>query len=94
MKKSTFTEDQIVLTLKQGNAGQPDSDICRQMGLSEVTYDVWKKRSANMGLPEVRANESAPLSGPGGAPWTKRTRFGALRAYWSSSSSSLIGSSS
>ncbi|WP_414717554.1 transposase [Steroidobacter sp.] len=28
----------------QGNAGQPVADVCRQMGISEATYYVWKKR--------------------------------------------------
>ena len=54
MKKSKFTEQQILFALKQGDAGQPISDVCRQMGISEATYYVWKKRYANMGLLEVR----------------------------------------
>ena len=54
MKKSKFTEQQILCALKQGDAGQPISDVCRQMGISEATYYVWKKRYANMGLLEVR----------------------------------------
>ena len=36
------------------NAGQPIADVCRQMGISEATYYVWKKRYANMGILEVR----------------------------------------
>ena len=34
MKKSRFTEEQILFALKQGNAGQPVADVCRQMGIS------------------------------------------------------------
>lgn len=37
MKKSRFTEPEIVSTLKQANAGVPVKDICRQAGLSEPT---------------------------------------------------------
>jgi transposase InsO family protein len=44
MKKSKFTEEQILFVLKQGDAGQPIADVCRQMGISEATYYVWKKR--------------------------------------------------
>ena len=54
MKKSKFTEEQILFALKQGDAGQPIADVCRQRGISEATYYVWKKRYANMGLLEVR----------------------------------------
>lgn len=54
MKKSKFTEQQILFALKQADAGQVVADVCRQMGISEATYYVWKKRYANMGLLEVR----------------------------------------
>ena len=54
MKKTKFTEEQILFALKQGAAGQPVSDVCRQMGISEATYYVWKKRYADLGLLEVR----------------------------------------
>lgn len=54
MKKSKFTEEQILFALKQGTGGQPIADVCRQMGISEATYYVWKKRYADMGLLEVR----------------------------------------
>jgi len=54
MKKTEFTEEQIPFALKQGAAAQPVSDVCRQMGISEATYYVWKKRYSDLGLLEVR----------------------------------------
>jgi len=39
MKKSKFTEEQILFSLKQADAGQPVTDVCRQMGISEATYE-------------------------------------------------------
>ena len=54
VKKTKFTEEQILFALKQGNAGQPIADVCRQMGISEATYYVWKKKYADMGILEVR----------------------------------------
>ncbi len=36
MKKTKFTEEQILFALKQGNAGQPIADVRRQMGISEA----------------------------------------------------------
>ena len=50
MKKTRFTEEQILFALKQGHAGQPVADVCRQMGISETTYYVWKKRYADLGI--------------------------------------------
>ncbi len=54
MKKSKFTEEQILFALKQAEAGQQVGDICRQMGVSEATFYVWKKWYGNLGLLEVR----------------------------------------
>ena len=54
MKKSKFTEEQILFALKQRDAGQQVADVCRQMGISEAAYYVWKKRYASMGIPDVR----------------------------------------
>ena len=54
MKKSKFTEEQILFALKQADAGQAVPDVCRQMGISEATFYVWKKRYANMGLLKVQ----------------------------------------
>jgi putative transposase len=59
MKRSKFTEEQILFALKQADAGQPVGDICRQMGNSDATFYVWKKRYGNLGLLEVR--ELRPL---------------------------------
>ena len=54
MKRSRFTEEQILFALKQVTAGQPVADVCRQMGISEATFYVWKKRYGNLGLLEIR----------------------------------------
>ena len=54
MKKPKFTEEQILFALKQAQAGQAVGDVCRQMGISEATFYVWKKRYGNLGLLEVR----------------------------------------
>jgi putative transposase len=54
MKRSRHSEEKILFALKQAEAGQTVSDVCRQMGISEATFYVWKKRYANLGTLEMR----------------------------------------
>ena len=54
MKKSRFTEEQITFALRQVDAGTPVADVCRQLGVSEATFYVWKKRYGNLGVSELR----------------------------------------
>ncbi len=54
MKKSRFTEEQITYALRQTEAGTPVADVCRQMGISEATFYVWKKKYGNLGVTELR----------------------------------------
>ena len=54
MKKSRFTEEQIAYALRQAEAGTPVGDVCRQLGASEATFYVWKKKFANLGVTELR----------------------------------------
>jgi putative transposase len=38
MKKSKFTEQQIVFALKQAETGVPVAEVCRKIGISEATF--------------------------------------------------------
>ena len=42
MKKSRFTEEQVAFALRHAEAGKPVSDVCRQLGIAEATFYVWK----------------------------------------------------
>jgi putative transposase len=44
MKKSRFTESQIVAVLKEGEAGVPVADIIRKHGISRPTYFLWRSK--------------------------------------------------
>lgn len=54
MKKSRFTEEQIAYALRQAEVGTPVADVCRQLGVSEATFCVWKKKFGNLGVTELR----------------------------------------
>ena len=58
MKKSTFTETQIVAILKQQELGLTVNDICREHGISQPTFFNWKKKYSGMDASHLkRLNE-------------------------------------
>jgi len=54
MKKSKFTESQIVAVLKQGDAGVPVKDLCRQTGISSATYYQWKSKYGGLEASDLK----------------------------------------
>ena len=44
VRKPTVTEDESLHALEQADAGDPVGDVYRQMGISEATRYVWRKR--------------------------------------------------
>jgi putative transposase len=54
MKKSRFSEHQIVQILKQADAGIKTADICRQYGISETTYYNWKAKYGAMESSDIK----------------------------------------
>ena len=54
MKRSKFTEAQIVFALKQVETGTSVEEICRKLGISEATFYNWKKKYGGLGVPELR----------------------------------------
>ena len=54
MKKSRFTESQIVFALKQSETGVKVEEVCRQMGISVATFYNWKKKFGGLGITELR----------------------------------------
>ena len=43
MKRSKFSEEQIVYAIRQAESGIPVGDLCRQFGMSDATFHAWKK---------------------------------------------------
>ena len=54
MKRSKFTEAQIVFALRQAETGVKVEEVCRKMGISEATFYNWKKKYGGMGVNDLR----------------------------------------
>ena len=54
MKRSKFSEEQIVYAIRQADTGTPVGDLCRQLGVSDATFYAWKKKYAHLGVSELR----------------------------------------
>lgn len=54
MKRSKFTEAQIVFALRQSESGVKVDEVCRKMGISEATFFNWKKKFGGLGVSELR----------------------------------------
>ena len=54
MRKSKFTESQIVATPKQVDGGRQVKDVCRELGISDATYYVWKSKYGGMEAADVQ----------------------------------------
>ena len=54
MRKSKFTECQIVAILGEGDAGLPVAEICRKHGISHALYYQWKSKFAGVSVNELK----------------------------------------
>ncbi|MBE0651736.1 MAG: IS3 family transposase [Bacteroidales bacterium] len=53
MKRSKFTESQILFALNQAELGVKVEEVCRKLGISEATFYNWKKKCAGLGVTEL-----------------------------------------
>jgi putative transposase len=66
MPKKGHTEEQIVAVLRQAEAGEKVSELCRKVGISEATYYAWKKQYAGLlytGRPQCHSSIRTRSSG-------------------------------
>ena len=54
MKRSRFSETQIVSILKEADAGTKVKDLCRKHGISDATYYNWKSKYGGMEASDLK----------------------------------------
>ena len=54
MPKKGHSEEQILRALHQAESGATVKEVCREHGVSDATFYIWKKKYAGLGLSELR----------------------------------------
>ena len=54
MKRSKFTEEQIIAILREQEAGVPTADVCRKHGVSSATFYKWKSKYGGLEVSDAR----------------------------------------
>ena len=54
MKRSRFSEEQIIAILKEHEAGMPTADVCRRHGISSATFYKYKTKFGGLDVSEAR----------------------------------------
>ena len=54
MKRSKFSEEQIIGILREQEAGSPTAEVCRRHGISSATFYAWKAKFGGMEVSEAK----------------------------------------
>jgi putative transposase len=54
MKRTRFTEEQIIGLLREQEAGAKTAEVCRRHGISSATFYAWKAKYGGLNVPEAR----------------------------------------
>jgi len=54
MKRSRFSEEQVIAVLKEQEAGMPTAEVCRRHGISSATFYKWKSKFGGLEVSDAR----------------------------------------
>ena len=54
MKRSKFSDEQIIGILREQEAGSPTAEVCRRHGISSATFYAWKAKFGGMEVSEAK----------------------------------------
>ena len=54
MRRSRFTQEQIIGVLKEHQAGAAAADLCRRHGISEATFYTWRSKYGGMEVSDAK----------------------------------------
>ena len=54
MRKSRFTEQQIIAILREQEGGRPTAEVCRKHGISGATFYKWKSKFGGMDVSDAK----------------------------------------
>ena len=54
MRKSRFSDEQVIAILREQEAGRPTAEVCRQHGVSGATFYKWKAKFGGMEVSEAK----------------------------------------
>ncbi len=58
MKRSRFTQEQVIAVLKERQAGAAVADLCRKHGISDATFYTWRSRYGGMEVSDAKRLKS------------------------------------